>query len=238
LIVVLFVGLVGFMISSTFGVGGALLLIPLLAQKMPASQAVAISAPVMLLNNVLKSWVFRRHVDVRAFLLVSGLALPAAGIAAYFAARFDDRAILIGVALLIVLHIVVERFLEKRIQVSPRALFFWGGVTGAVSGLCGAAGPPTAIGLRGFGLEKERFVGTVAWFAVLLQAVKIPAYVSTGALPAEHLPLAAALGALAVVSVLVAPRLLRSLPKRAFANGLDGLLFVSAVAILVDVVRR
>ena len=236
--VVMVVGVLGFVLSSIFGVGGAVLLIPLLAQRMPAAQAVGLVAPVMLVNNLLKTFVFRAHVDKKATLLVSGLALPASFIGAYFTARFDDRVILVGVAVLILLSIVVERGLDRKIRVTPLSLFLWGGVTGAVSGLCGAAGPPTAIGLRGYGLEREAFVGTVSAFAVLMQLAKIPAYVATGSLPPERFALAAWLSLVGALSVLAGPRLLAKVPKHGFAIGLDALLAVSAVWILVDVMRR
>lgn len=238
LILVVMVGWVGFVISSTFGVGGALLLIPLLAQRMPAAHAVALSAPVMLFNNVLKAIVFRKSIDRRGTLLVSALALPAAFLGALWAARLDDKWILLGVAALIIVSIVVERGLDRRVHVSDRGLVLWGAVTGAISGLCGAAGPPTAIGLRGWGLDKERFVATVALFAILLQLVKIPAYVGSGVLPWQRWPLALLLSIVAALGVAVAPRLLRTVPTRLFAVVLDGILVVSAAVILIDVARR
>lgn len=238
LILVVVIGWVGFVVSSTFGVGGALLLIPLLAQRMPAAHAVALSAPVMLFNNLLKAIVFRRSIDKRGALLVSALALPAAFLGALWSTRLDDRLILVGVAALIVFSIVVERGLERRVRVSDRGLLWWGALTGAISGVCGAAGPPTAIGLRGWGLDKERFVATVALFAILLQIVKIPAYVAGGVLPLDRWPLALLLSAIAALSVAVAPRLLRTVPSRVFALVLDGVLAASAVVILLDVARR
>jgi uncharacterized protein len=244
-VALMIVAFIGFVLSATFGVGGAMLLIPMLAQRMPAAHAVALAAPVMLFNNVLKAWVFRKHVSKRGTFLVSALALPLAFAGAYVAGDFDDSAILIGIAILIVLSIVVERVPisprgpdERAVKMGDRALLFWGGVTGAVSGLCGAAGPPTAIGLRAWGLDKEAFVGTVAVFAILLQLVKMPAYVMTNVLPAERWPLALALSATALAGVVVAPSAVKAMPKKAFGWALDALLLVTAAWLLVDVFTR
>lgn len=244
-IALMIVAFIGFVLSATFGVGGAMLLIPMLAQRMPAAHAVALAAPVMLFNNVLKAWVFRQHVSKRGTFLVSALALPFAFAGAYVAGAFDDRAILVGIVILIVLSIVVERMPisprgpdQRAVKLGDRALVFWGGVTGAISGLCGAAGPPTAIGLRAWGLDKEAFVGTVAVFAVALQIVKMPAYIMTNVLPAERWPLALALSATALAGVVVAPSAVKAMPKKAFGWALDALLLVTAAWLLIDVFTR
>ena len=232
------VGFVGFVISATFGIGGVVLLIPLLSTKLPPAQAVAVSAPIMLVNNLGKTWVYRRHVDRHALFLVSALAVPTAFVAALLTARVDDRVILLSVAGLIVLSVVVEHVRARPVRLSARALLLWGLVTGVISGLCGAAGPPTAIGLRGYGLSREAFVATVAVFAVLLQVAKVPAYLATDVLPVRLLPLCAVLGAVAVVAVAVGPPLLKKVPERTFKVVVDGLLLVSALWLVVDVVRK
>lgn len=231
------VGFVGFVISATFGIGGVVLLIPLLSTTLPPAQAVAVSAPIMLVNNLGKTWVYRRHLDKRALWLVSALAVPTAFCAALLTATIDDRVILLAVATLILLSVLVEH-MGRPVRLSDRALLFWGLITGVISGLCGAAGPPTAIGLRGYGLTREAFVATVAVFAVLLQIAKVPAYWVTDVLPVRLLPLCGLLGAVAVVAVAVGPPLLRKVPERSFKLVVDGLLIASALWLIVDVVRR
>jgi uncharacterized membrane protein YfcA len=229
------VGFFGFVVSAVFGIGGVVLLIPLLSMVLPPVQAVAVSAPVMLVNNLGKMWVYRRDIHWRAFLLVSALALPAAFLSALWSSRVDDRLILVSVAVLVLLSVAVDRFRSGPARpISDRGLFLWGAVTGVISGLCGAAGPPTAIGLRGYGLEKAAFVGTVAVFAVFLQLAKIPAYINTNALPLRLLPLAGLLGVLAVLAVVVGPRLLQRVPATAFRSIIDVVLVVSAVWLLLE----
>ncbi len=227
------VGFFGFVVSAVFGIGGVVLLIPLLSMVLPPVQAVAVSAPVMLVNNLGKMYVYRKDIHWRGFVVVSALALPAAFLSALCASRVDDRLILVAVASLIVLSVAVDRFRSGPTKtIGDVGLFWWGGVTGVISGLCGAAGPPTAIGLRGYGLDKSAFVGTVAVFAVCLQLVKIPAYINTDALPLRMLPLASLLGVLALLAVIVGPRLLRRVPATSFRAIVDVVLVISAVWLL------
>ena len=235
LLVTAVVGFFGFVVSATFGIGGVVLLIPVLSMALPPVQAVAVAAPVMLVNNLGKSWVFRSAVDVKATALLSGLALPAAYLSARVANTVDDRLLLVAVALLILVSVAVDRLrTPATAPMGGLALFLWGGLTGAISGICGAAGPPTAIGLRRYGLSKNEFVGTVAVFSVCLQLAKIPAYVDTGALPPGLLPLAALLAALSLVAVAVGPRLLRQVSEDKFRIVVDGLFVVSAVWLLAE----
>jgi len=229
------VGFFGFVVSATFGIGGVVLLIPLLSMALPPAQAIAVSAPVMLVSNLGKTFVFRRHIDWRAAALVSGLALPAAYLSARLVTTVDDRVILVAVASLVLVSVAVDRLRpagRAARTMSAPGLFAWGAVTGVISGLCGAAGPPTAIGLRGYGLAKEAFVGTVAIFAVWLQLAKLPAYIETDALPARLLPLAALLSVLAIVAVVIGPRLLRGVTEATFRVVIDALLVLSAVWLL------
>jgi len=228
------VGFFGFVVSAAFGIGGVVLLIPLLSMALPPAQAIAVSAPVMLVNNLGKSWVYRRSVHWRACALVSALALPAAWLAATLVTRVDDRVILVAVATLILVSVLADRVRAPAAgnRFGDVSLFLWGGVTGAISGLCGAAGPPTAVGLRGYGLSKDAFVGTVAVFAVLLQIAKIPAYVGTEVLSLRLMPLAVLLGALGLIAVAVGPPLLRRVPEQTFRAVVDALLVISAVWLL------
>jgi hypothetical protein len=232
------VGVVGFVVSSTFGIGGALLLLPVLMMRLPAAQAVAVVSPVMLASNLTKAWVFRAHIDKRATWLVSALAVPVAAVAAAFASLVDDRLISLGVAVLIVLSLVAERGMGRAMKFSERSLLLWGAVTGAVSGLCGAAGPPTAIGLKGYGLTRESFVGTVAVYAVLLQLVKMPGYIYTGQFPSTLWPLASLLAMTSVMAAAVAPRLLRHVPVARFKSAVDVLLALTAFLLVADVAWR
>lgn len=234
LVVTLVVGFFGFVVSAAFGIGGVVLLIPLLSLALPPAQAIAVSAPVMLVNNLGKAWVFRRAVNWRACLLVSALALPAAYGSARLVTVVDERIILVSVATLVIVSVALDRLRapSQKPRLGDVELVVWGGITGAISGLCGAAGPPTAIGLRGYGLSKDGFVGTVAVFAVLLQVAKIPAYVDTNVLPSRLLPLATLLGCLGLVAAAVGPALLRRVSESTFRGVVDGLLVISAVWLL------
>jgi uncharacterized membrane protein YfcA len=232
------VGFVGFLVSSVLGVGGTMLLLPILVGVMPAAEAVALVSPVMLFNNVVKAFLFRRAAVGRAAVLVSITCVPVAYVAAGMAADVDEAVIKIGIALLILAALALERLgptlgWRGRLTVSDAGLVGAGVVIGAASGLCGAAGAPTALAMRGYGLTREAFVGTIALMAIALQLGKIPAYVHSGLLRSDTLTLALSLCLVAGLSVPVGRAVLRRIDARRFRGWLDGLLFALALYLVL-----
>lgn len=73
----------GCLLSTISGLGGALLLVPLLTFVLGAPQAVAVVTPVMLVNNLAKVVLMRAHVDRRALLLLMTGAVPGAAVGAF-----------------------------------------------------------------------------------------------------------------------------------------------------------
>lgn len=232
------VGFVGFLVSSVLGVGGTMLLLPILVGVMPAAEAVALVSPIMLFNNVVKAPLFRRAAVARAAILVSITCVPVAYVAAGWASAVDDAVIKIGIALLILSALALERLgptlgWRGALKVNDPGLVGAGVVIGAASGLCGAAGAPTALAMRGYGLTREAFVGTIAFMAIALQLGKIPAYIQSGLLSRETVPLSLSLCVVAGLSVPVGRAVLRRIDARRFRVWLDGLLFVLALYLVV-----
>lgn len=225
-------GFLGFVASSTVGVGGAIVLTPVLMMRLDASLAVALAAHVMLVNNTLKYWVFRPHVDRKVVISVSIAALPSAAVAAFFVDGMQEEWLKGAIGALTLFSV----FWSGRVQqdrLYPRwAAPPWGFVIGTVSGLCGAAGPPTAIALRGFGLQKEGFIASVAVLAVGLQICKLPGYFATGVMTPGWLPLALWLSIAAVGAVWLARRWVPRMDAQLFRRALNGILAAMGLYLL------
>lgn len=226
-------GLAGFMLSSTTGLGAALVLVPVLTHVHGAQTAVALMAPVLAFNSGLKLAVFRRDLDVKAAKLALLSGMPGAAAGALLSQSVPDvwlRRIVGGIILAFVAQALVLG--QRRFSVGRRGFLVLCGVTGVASGLSSAGGPTNAMALRSYGLERERFVATGALVSLGLQGVKLPIYVSTGALTASHVPLVLGLAAMAGVAALFGRRALRSMSTRAFDLGLYSVLCVLGVWML------
>lgn len=226
----------GFFVSALVGVGGAMVLMPVLMLAFSPAEAVALASPVMLVNNLFKLAVYRRHLDLRAALLTSVTAVPAAGVAALFTGFVDGRALKAGIGLLILAALIVQRVLSVDVKLGGRGLVGAGLVIGGVSGISSAAGAPTAVAFRGYGLVKEPFVATVAFVAGGMQLTKVPVYVATGVFGDELWPLAAALSFTSLFAVLFARAAQTRLSAARFRVVLDGVLVVLCAWLIGDAV--
>ena len=226
------VSYVGFLLSSTAGIGGALILTPVLMMRLPAAQAIGIAATVLVANNAFKTVAFRQAIDKKVALLAATTALPLALGGALLTSRVDERVLKLAIAGLVIASLSVELWLRRPIPVSKKALPVLTGTVGFVSGLCSMAGPIAAITFKGYGLSGETFVGTVAVFALGMQLVKLPAYIATGVLTAGDGPLVAVFAVSALAGVLTGRKVVRRLDPRGFRLVLNGFLVVIASVLL------
>jgi uncharacterized protein len=219
-----FLALCSFIVSTVVGVGATLLLVPVLIFFMPPATAVAIAAPVMLMNNIVKSAVFRKHVKWRTVILTGVTAWPLAAISATYTGAVGDSFLRCAIGILILISFVIELAFKKQIEVQDKGLLLSGFVIGGASGFCGAAGVPVAFVYRNHGLVKEKFVGTIAVLAIGLQSVKIPVYVSGGLLLTHQLPLIFLLMMMSLCGIFIGKQILKRLSPALFRRILDVLL--------------
>lgn len=208
---------VGFLASSTTGVGGALVMLPLLALVVPADVAVAMATPVMLVNNLGKLVLLRGSLD-RAFLRRTMFGAVPGAVAGSLLVGFVPEGVVrraIGVFLIVYVatSVLASSYLPR---VGRFGVVGWGAITGFVAGLVGAAGPTSAAAMRGYGLDRAALVATGAAISVGLQLVKLPVFVAVGLIHVADLPLMAALCATALAAAYAGRALLRRMDERTF----------------------
>jgi len=223
--------LCAFVVSGVLGIGGPLLLLPLLLTHMAPAEAIAMTAPVMLAHSGAKLGVFVRELDRSAVLWMALPALPLAVLGAQLTHRVDGVVLEWVIAVVIVAAVIVPRR-RPAPEAQPDGnwrLLGWGAAGGGIAGFSGTAGPILAVALRGRGLVGARFVGTLAALQLALQVARLPTYLATGSLPSSHWPLAGLLALTSVVAVFIARPLLRRLDPTRYRRWLDGLLLVVAI---------
>lgn len=127
---------------------------------------------------------------------------------------------LIGMIILVLTVMqIIRLWKEEWLAKVPHAAWFaWsmGILVGLTTMLANAAGPVFGLYLLAIGLPKLEFVGTAAWFFLILNIVKIPFSWSLGLIRIDTLALNAMLLPLVGLGLWVGSLVIRKIPQRLF----------------------
>ena len=195
------------------GVGA--IAMPLLALAISPVKAAAILLPILILQDVVGVWAFRRSWDGG----VLRLMIPSAAVGillGYLLAAQVSATVVLGVLGAISVVFALHRlWLMKGGGVSAPKDAPWslGALLGAAAGftshIAHAGQPPFQMWVLPKNLSPPVLVGTTAIFFAAVNWIKVPAYLGLGQFTAENLTTAAVLAPLAVASTLAGVWLVR-----------------------------
>jgi uncharacterized protein len=203
--------LVGFAKTSIGGL--ATIAIVIFATQLPARESTGALLPLLMVGDVLAVAAYRRHANWRMLArLFPGVALGVV-LGAVFVAKVDDdvmrRTIGIVLLALVVVQIVSrsDRMAsrrddttgDRRTPAQRAATATVGGAAGFVTMVANAAGSLTTMYFLRAGLPKFEFLGTGAWFFLVVNLFKLPFSVGLGLVDAPSLGVDAVLAPLVVL---------------------------------------
>ena len=193
---------------------------PLLALALPPLQAAAILLPIILLQDALSCWIYRRVWDPWNLKVMLPGAVIGVGAAWLFAAYVSDAVIRLVVGL-IALGFALNAWLRRKrvdeiAQPNPAHGVLWGGMAAFTSTLIQIGGPPYFAFVLPQRLEKMIYVGTTVWFFALVNLMKVAPYFALGQFSTAGLATSALLVPLAVASNFFGVWLVRVTPEALF----------------------
>ena len=220
IVTVLAVILVGLAKGGFAGLGA--LATPLLALVLPPATAAALLLPILIVQDAISVWTFRREWDrwIVAWMLPGALLGIALGW--FYAANVDERALMTALGAITFAFGAWRLWLGRGGQVAlPSKSPGWVGSlfglgTGFTSQIAHAGGPPFQMWVAPRGLPHLRFVGTQAVLFAILNWAKLPAYIGLGALTRPVVMTAAALVPLAIASTFAGIWLIRRIETARF----------------------
>ena len=202
--------------------GMGLLIVPVMAWVFGGKPSTGIVLPLLIIADIFAVSYYNRHAEWKYIwrLLPAAIAGVLLGVAVgeYLSGPVFTNMLAIIILVTLVLMIIQERsdWMAKRIKGwGPTSAFgFMGGFTTMVGN---AAGPLMSVYLLGTRIPKYAFIGTGAWFFMLINVFKVPFHVfvwktidgSTLLLGLSSLP-AIALG------ILVGIKIVDRIPERGF----------------------
>ncbi|HLM41538.1 MAG TPA: sulfite exporter TauE/SafE family protein [Microvirga sp.] len=202
--------------------GLGLLSLPLMALVTSPVQAAAITLPILIVQDVVSVWAYRRSWDRRNILILIPAAILGILTGYFLAARVSDAAVALAVGVICVAFALRRLVLERGATPPkpapadvPRGIL-WGWITGFTSMIAHAGGPPFQIYVMPQRLPRDVFVGTGAVLFALINWIKVPPYLALGQFTTENLATSGALFPVAIASTWAGVWLVRRVPAERF----------------------
>ncbi|MCW4462318.1 sulfite exporter TauE/SafE family protein [Sphingomonas sp. BT-65] len=217
--------------------GAGALSLPMIAFATDPVQAAAILLPLLIAQDVVGVWAFRRTVDW--FVLGWTLAGAVIGIALgyWYAASVSADAVLAMVGGISMLFGAYRLWRDRHGAPAPSTSPGWVGslfgiASGFTSQIAHAGQPPWQLWVLPRRLERDMLVGTTAVYFALVNWIKVPAYLALGQFTRENLLTSAALLPVAVASTFAGVWLVRRVSPERFYTAIYWLM-IAVGAVLV-----
>ena len=206
----------GFSGLSTLGV-------PMLSLVVSPVRAVAIVLPILIVQDWVSVWAFRRDFSTRNLAILIPSAMIGVGIGWLLAARVSDDAVRLAIGVISILF-VAYMLLRDRLGRAPiekpgvPSGVLWGSVAGFTSFVSHSGAPPFQIYVMPQYLKPRIFAGTATMFFAALNLLKLPPYLLLGQFNRDNLFVSAKLMPIAILSTFAGVWLVRRVsPDRFYA---------------------
>jgi hypothetical protein len=215
---------------------------PLLALTVAPTRAAAIILPILLVQDVVSVWNFRREWDgwVVAWMLPGALAGIAIGYG--FAAIMPVEAVMAVLGGITLLFGAWRLWIERggRLVAASRSPGWVGSLFGVATGftsqIAHAGGPPFQMWVTPRQLPHIAYVGTSSILFALINWAKVPAYVALGEFDRQNLATAVLLMPLAIASTLGGVWLVRRIDPARFYRIIYVLMILLGAKLIADAV--
>jgi len=230
--------LVGLAKGGFSGLGSAGL--PLMALAISPVQAAAILLPILIVQDVVGVWSFRRTWDGRVLAAMLPGAVAGIFLGWLLAARVSADAVMAALGAISILFAVQRLWVERggRIVASASSPAWVGSLFGVAAGftsqIAHAGSPPFQMWVMPKRLDHLTFAGTAAIFFAVVNWLKVPAYLALGQFTRENMLTAAALLPLAIVSTYAGVVLVRRVSGTRFYTAIYLLMIAVGAKLLWD----
>ena len=177
-----------FFVSASAGLGGSLILVPVLILVIGSKAGISLAAVLLAGNNLVKLWAYRRVLPVRAAALVTLCTLGGAFIGARLLVDAPNAVVDAAVVVSLAVALLAERREARawRSSLVPTLAF----AAGATSGFSGTSGPLKGAAVRSLGFDRMHTIGAAALVSAAADVTKSGVYASAGLLDVAQLQLA------------------------------------------------
>jgi uncharacterized protein len=216
--------------------------VPILSLVTSPVRAAAIVLPILIVQDWVSVWAFRRDYSLRNLVILTPSAVIGVTLGWLLAARVSEDAVRLAIGL-ISMAFVVYMLIRDRLGRAPvekpgvPSGILWGSLSGFTSFVSHAGVPPFQVYVMPQYLEPRVFAGTATIFFAAVNLLKLPGYFLLGQLSPDNLVTSAWLLPVAVLSTFAGVWLVRRVSPERFYTAILALTFLIGVKLTYDAIR-
>ncbi|WP_308279783.1 sulfite exporter TauE/SafE family protein [Phycicoccus mangrovi] len=226
--------------SKTALGGLAVVSVAIFASVLPARQSTGAILAVLVVGDLVAVAHYRRDADWSLIRRLLPAVLPGLVLGSLFLGVVDDTTLRRSIGGILLVLVLLQLWVKRRSDgggsdVHERRPVAWAAGTGVgfATMTANAAGAVMTLYLSASGIDKRRFVGTNAWFFLIVNLVKVPFSVGLGLLHPADVGRAALLAPLVLVGGLLGYATVRRIGQGTFDVAVLVASAVAAAALLV-----
>ena len=215
---------------------------PMLSLVVSPVRAAAIVLPILLVQDWLSVWAFRRDFSPRNLIILIPSSMIGVGVGWLVAARVSDDAVRLAIgviSIVFVLYMLIRDRLGRAPVEKPGVPsgVLWGSLAGFTSFISHSGSPPFQVYVMPQYLKPPVFAGTATMFFAAVNLLKVPPYFLLGQFNRDNLFVSAGLIPVAILSTFGGVWLTRRVSADRFYAIILALTFLIGVKLIYDAVR-
>lgn len=212
--------MVGFSKTAIPGLG--IIVVPLLTLLFASKESTAVMVVMLIVGDLFAVQYYHRHADWKLLLRLIPFVFVGIVIGYWIYQHMDNRAHMIALGALVLALTVMEATRQlKGWNDIPNTIWLTA-ATGILAGIAttigNAAGPIMGVFLLSQGLKKDAFMGTGAWYYLILNCTKVPFYLAAGTMTAQTLTFDLMVAPAIVIGALLGAWALPKIPQKVFTQ--------------------
>jgi uncharacterized membrane protein YfcA len=205
-------------------------------------RAAAIVLPILLVQDWLSVWAFRRDFSSRNLVILIPSSMIGVGVGWLLAARVSDDAVRLAIgeiSIAFVLYMLIRDRLGRAPVEKPGVPsgILWGSLSGFTSFVSHSGAPPFQVYVMPQYLKPPVFAGTATMFFAAVNLLKVPPYFLLGQFNRDNLFVSAGLIPVAILSTFAGVWLTRRVSADRFYAVILALTFLIGVKLTYDAVQ-
>lgn len=228
-------------VSKTGIAGLGVFAVAMFALILPARESVGVVLPILIAGDIVAVSSFHRHALWSHLWRLFPWAIAGIIVGFFALDRIDNRQMSVLIGGILVVLVLIQMW-RSRVQAAspdaelvPHNLWFVA-VVGIVAGfttmVANAAGPIMILYLLAMRLPKMEFIGTGAWYYLILNVLKVPLSYQLGLINATSIPLDLMVAPFAILGAILGRRILVHINQRLFETSALVLTLVAALRLL------